>query len=686
MICLLSSDIEIKLFNGIVVMESEQKNINDKILFVDDEIFILQSLKIVARKLNAEIYCASSAKEALDFLATTDVNIVVSDMSMPEINGIEFLSEVAERYPETIRIMMTGYGEAKVVLAALNQGRVWGFIEKPWDNQQLLQTLNQALSTHRLIFHRVNSLYRELALEKQKAEKALQAKSDFLAVMSHEIRTPMNVILGSLSILKNNWLDDEREAHLSNAEHAGKTMLALLNDVLEYSKIESGHLTLENISFNPIELIQATVNIFSTKASQKGIQISCQFVDNIPTSIEADPQRLRQILINLCSNAIKFTEKGYIKVQVSGQSEKALRIDVEDTGIGIPKEKQAELFDKFVQVDSSYTRSYEGSGLGLAICKQLINAMGGEISLSSELGKGSCFSITIPLRDDLIPEIEQTTPSFDEAVSDSSEKKLEQLLRNKSLDVLLVEDSPSNQLVAQTMLESFGFNVDIANNGKEGVMAVEAKDYQLILMDLSMPVMDGAQATQKIIAMAKPKCDVPIIAMTANLMQEDLEYCYRSGMQAHIAKPVDRDNMIQVISKILLSNEQLLNQSDTPTKCYTLLNLETLNNLRQDTSSEALPKIIQYFVDETNSRIERVLTAINAENWDAVKQEAHALKSSAGTIGAVQLQQKSKELELACFNQEFSFCTAMSQKISQIATESLNQLTKYYKDIERKNE
>jgi len=388
----------------------------------------------------------------------------------------------------------------------------------------------------------------------RQAHKLAQAKSEFLAKMSHEIRTPLNGVIATADLMAATQLNDEQHELLDTLRLSAKTLLGIINDILDFSKIEAGRMVLETLSFTPTVLVEEVVSIMAPAAHSKGLTVRTELSSSLPHSVAGDPLRLRQILLNFVGNAIKFTARGEVVIRAmrlkKGEGQSAwLRFEVQDTGVGIPPEKQAGIFDAFTQADSSVTRQYGGTGLGLAICKRLVELMGGQIGVYSQPGQGSCFWFEVPL-----PVIQENAPEETTAQPSGS------ALNSHELDgvrVLLVEDNPVNQKVAIRMLQKLGCVVELAENGQQALEKLERASYDIVLMDMQMPVMDGLTATRLLRQREQQTSHHQVvIALTANAMQTDRELCLEAGMDDYLSKPLTLDALQVMLLRWVAQHKQ----------------------------------------------------------------------------------------------------------------------------------
>ncbi|QUD87397.1 hybrid sensor histidine kinase/response regulator [Phenylobacterium montanum] len=379
----------------------------------------------------------------------------------------------------------------------------------------------------------------ELVAARDRAEVAARANSEFLANMSHELRTPLTAIIGFTGLLGGQAGLDELQRHwVTRIDDAGKALLAIVNDVLDFSKLEAGSVELESEAFEPRRLVADTLALLNEQAARKSISLAARIAEGLPDSLVGDTGRLRQVLLNLVSNAVKFTIQGGVLVAAEPEARvgqgQGVRFSVTDTGIGIPEAALGQIFQRFVQADGSISRRFGGSGLGLAICARLVELMGGEIGVESRLGEGSTFWFWVPLGE----AGQAAQPTTDEAA-----------VRLDALRVLLVEDAEPNQELVCTLLQAVGVEVAVAGNGAEAIEAVRTDRYDLILMDVQMPVMGGVQATEIIRSLGGDHARIPIIALSANVMAEQVAAYQRAGMNAHLAKPINPRDLLITIAR-----------------------------------------------------------------------------------------------------------------------------------------
>ncbi|RKD89957.1 response regulator [Mangrovibacterium diazotrophicum] len=465
-------------------------------------------------------------------------DLIILDVEISDKNGIEISRKIQKEVqtPGVPLIFITPVEEEDRLLKMFKPGE-FDYVQKPFKYEELIIRIELHMT--------LRKVQEELKKSRDVAEKAANAKSLFLANMSHEIRTPLNGIVGMVDIMRQTNLDKEQREYLDIIEISGETLLMIINDILDFSKIEAGQISFEKIAFNIRNEIENVRKLLAYKIQQSKLDFSITVSDSVPVLITGDPLRLKQILINLLNNAFKFTEKGFVKLNVSLEgitnNNYKLRFEIEDSGIGISNENQSKLFKSFTQADTSTTRRFGGTGLGLAICKRLTHMMKGEIGVESELGKGSLFWFTSVFE----PVVSGKRPENPNAFVISGDGPLR---------ILLAEDNEINAKVSMLCIRKLGHKVMLARNGIEALELFHDNEFDIVLMDVQMPGMDGVEATQEIRRIEKTsgvEKGIPIIAMTANKYSDDIRLFLKSGMNDHLGKPFKPTELDVVIKRNL---------------------------------------------------------------------------------------------------------------------------------------
>lgn len=513
-------------------------------------------------------------------------------------------------------------------------------------------------------FRRQHVLIKELDIAQKKASVAAQTKENFLANMSHEIRTPLTGILGFTNLLQKRPLDATSEEFVSSIQRAGENLMAIINDILDLSKIEAGMMRITPGIFSINGLINSVETLFLERAKEKGLTMYSSVDPSIPDTLTGDATRLTQILVNLIGNAIKFTHQGKINIEVFNRSQIGqdivLEFKISDTGIGIDKEKLHEVFERFNQGEDSITRNFGGTGLGLSIVKKLILLQNGDIAVSSEQGKGTTFLFHIPYG---IAKEQLHVISTDRTAS--LQKQLGTPLR-----VLVVDDNALNQSLLNHLLLQWNISFKIVSNGLEAIEELTKETYDLILMDIQMPKMDGYAATQHI--REELKLAIPIIAMTAHAMAGEREKCLSRGMNEYISKPIIEEDLLKLISTFGLKEtpkkEVIIEAAPIQFQCIDLSYMRSISG--GDTTFEKT--VTKQFIDHIPSNLNQLNLAYQNQDFTTVKLRAHDLKSSLAMMGLLAaLQEKVNLLEMA---------TAQQPNITQALADITDTINKAYEE------
>lgn len=488
---------------------------------------------------------------------------------------------------------------------------------------------------------------KEIQASKIEAEKASEAKSIFLANMSHEIRTPMNPIIGTTYLLEKTELTEKQQKYVEQIRSSAQILLGIINDILDFSKIEAGKLEIENVDYSLNTILNNASSMFFRVAESKGLNLQFEVDENVPMDLKGDSLRIQQVLINLISNAIKFTDKGNIIVRVETSTDgKSLRFLVSDTGIGLSKDEILKIFESFTQSDFSITRRYGGTGLGLSISKNLVEKMGGSIGVESQPGKGSTFYFTLPL----IPA--EKTENGNKIDQNISLKDFTNVYSGKK--VLVVEDDAINREVVMEILRSTGLSVTCVMNGKEAIEIIEREHFDLVLMDVQMPEMDGIEATG-IIRSKEGNSNLPIVAMTAYAVAEDVERCFAAGMNGYVQKPIEPEHLFKTLNVFLKTSADIASKiTSSVTMKYNNEFTEQLEGIdvatalrRLGGNEDLLKKLVFQFCNIFKNAPQDIQHHFSNLDKESALMLVHSIRGASGNIGAVALYNAATELEMS---------------------------------------
>ena len=629
-------------------------------------------------RVNLDLLCIADIDG--NFVKTNAAWGEILGYSSEELDGNRFLDFVhPDDLPATLDAM-SALGEGTKVMNFVNRYRCkdgsYRFIEwRSHPKGRLIYAAARDITEHRLIEDELRAATTRAEEMARKAKAASIAKSEFLANMSHEIRTPMNGVLGMTELLLAGALSEEQRQYAQTIRASADSLLVILNDILDISKVEAGKLELKTLDFNLDMLREEFESSMRAVAEQKGLSLFCSVDPDVPRCLRGDPGRLRQIMTNLTGNAVKFTHRGEVRTNASvvEQDDRSvlLRFTVRDTGIGIPADKLGTLFEKFTQVDASSTRQFSGTGLGLAISRQFAELMGGSIGVTSEEGKGSEFWFTVRLekqpegacRDEVHRHAAATAPRVE----------------RRGVRVLLAEDNAVNRKVALGMLKKLGFTAHSVADGAQVLSALSERTYDLVLMDCQMPVMDGYEAARRIRALEKPGGKrIPVVAMTAYAMSGDRERCIQAGMDDYLAKPISIEALSAALASWLPHREgpggtdesprrseppAPREEAETCSKSAVWRKDELLNRLLGD--EEMTREILEAFLEDIPREMDSLAAAVAVGNTPTVELLAHTIKGAAGNVGSEGLRSAAFEMESAAKKGDLSGAQALLKSIRQ---------------------
>lgn len=609
-----------------------------KILYVDDEGGNVRSFRTIFKR-RYEVFTALSAKEGMSILRDNkDIQLIITDQRMPEMTGIEMLKEINNEFPELIRIILTGYSDIEVIIEAVNECNLYRYVTKPWNDDDLRQAIIQGLETFKLrkqnqellveLQNNNQNLEKKVKEETQKALQSVIAKQHFLSNMSHEIRTPLNAVVGITHLLLKNYPRTDQVEDLTNLQLSAESLLILINDILDFSKIEEGKIILEQIDFSLKTLITGLEFSFAYQAKEQEIDLNIEIASDVIDVVKGDPVRLGQIIVNLMVNAIKFTKQGGVTLKLTqvGEFDNFVKVlfEVIDTGIGISEEEQKLIFQSFTQANAATNRKFAGTGLGLAIVKHLVELNGAVIELESKKGEGSKFYFTF------------TFEKGDETNLSNNVNKIEKgsnNFREQNIRTLLVEDNKMNQLVVARFLTDWGINPDCAENGIFAIEKAKEKQYDLILMDLQMPEMDGFEATRAIRKLENYK-NTPIIALTASVAEDVAGKIHRAGMNDHVTKPFAPNDLFNKIAKY--TQDKTVTPPSNFSPNYQKASMSIIYNKilgLAGGNAQFANELIAGYIESFQSLSLDYKKALSGRNLEKVRFIAHKNKSSIGLLG-----------------------------------------------------
>ncbi len=646
------------------------------ILVVDDEPIVRDITTKWLKRTPHAVDSATDGEDALEkwqhaVLSDDPYDLMIVDLNMPRMDGKSLIHHIRQKDQDISLIVLTGYGELSEAYDLLEKYQIADFLHKPVEySKQFLFSVENALEKRRLhqqLQDHADSLeiaYESLKVHSLELEKAVltaqqanQAKSDFLANMSHEIRTPMNSILVMAELLEETTLNLEQQDYVKRLQSSGKSLLKLINNILDLSKIEAGMVKQKIVPFNLEILITEAIQMMAIKAKEKKIKLTSHIQPAVPLEIIGEPVHLQQILVNLLGNAIKFTKEGHVRLEVSCNAidqnlSQQIVFVIEDTGIGISADKQKIIFDPFTQAETSATRKYDGSGLGLAISKKLVEAGGGKLGLKSKIGEGSTFFFELPFElqtptttDDSVGAAHVEHPEAQDSISTGNNNDPEEL---PILRILLAEDSKDNRFVMEKLLSTIPCLLEVAENGKEAVKKFVSSHWDLVLMDMQMPEMNGYDATREIRGWEKKQGlePVPIIAVTAYALKDDQEKCFEVGCTAYLSKPLTKADFLETVLKLGKRESWIVPQE-------------------LHSPDAELQEYIPKYLESCRKNVEAILEAYENKDFTTIFTLGHQMKGSGGAYGFDRITEVGKGLAEAGKTEKGSVVPELAHQLQE---------------------
>lgn len=599
-----------------------------QVLLLEDDPADARLVEHMLRRLSLPAFhveTTSRLGQAVQRLGQGGIDVVLADLSVPDSSGLGTLKALTSVAPDLPVVVLTGNDDDSQAIEALKHGAQDYLVKGRGDGFVLSRVVRYAIER--------KAGERALKEARDRAELAAHAKSVFLATVGHEIRTPLNGILGMARLLLDTRLDVRQRTFAETVVSSGELLLGLVNDILDFSRLEADALTLDNTPFDVVDTVDELRLLMAPRAAEKGLTLSCRFGREVPAFVSGDPLRLRQVLLNLVGNAIKFTEHGNVGMSVETIAELpdgkvVLRFAVSDTGIGVPEEARAGLFTEFWQADSSITRRFGGTGLGLAICKRLVTMMGGEIGYdANEGGDGSSFWFVVALSPALSP-VSQEPVAMDEP--------------SLACHVLLVDDNPVNREVAAGLLERHGHKVTALESGLAAVEAMRMGSYHLVLLDMHMPGIDGLETARRIRALGGGAANTPMWLLTANPMEQDARLWRDAGLDGCLAKPFRAEDVVRLLSQNAdAASRTPLSSGPEPV----LVGLPDLLADLKDLGRERMRGLVELFRTSSATDMDHITAHTEAGDLEQLAPSVHRMASASASLHLVALNERCRAIE-----------------------------------------